>query len=150
MEVSEKGLSLIKEFEGLELSPYKCPAGKNTIGYGHVINSDVALQQITPQEAEKLLRQDSYVVSAYLRSVINTHISISQGQFDALCSLVFNWGYKSFGRSKGLKELTMGNYRLAAKEFFSKDKGVVNIKGTFSRGLYRRRQAELRLWNAKA
>ena len=35
MVVDEKGYDLIKQFEGLRLNAYRCPAGKWTIGYGH-------------------------------------------------------------------------------------------------------------------
>lgn len=41
MKISQKGLDLIKEFEGFRGSPYRCPAGKLTIGYGHVIDPNV-------------------------------------------------------------------------------------------------------------
>jgi len=64
-----------------------------------------------------------------------------------MASLVFNWGYGNFGHSKGLIRLNNKRYVLAAIEFFSKEKGIVNIAGVFSKGLYRRRQAELELWN---
>jgi lysozyme len=35
MKTSEKGIELIKRFEGCKLTAYKCPAGILTIGYGH-------------------------------------------------------------------------------------------------------------------
>ena len=35
MRISEKGLNLIKAFEGLRLEAYLCPAKVWTIGYGH-------------------------------------------------------------------------------------------------------------------
>ena len=34
MEVSTEGRELIKQFEGLSLTAYRCPAGVPTIGYG--------------------------------------------------------------------------------------------------------------------
>ena len=73
--------------------------------------------------------------------------TLSTGQTDALVSLIYNWGEHNFLRSKGFEYLNQGKYDLAAEEFFSKDRGVVNINGKFSEGLYRRRQAELELWN---
>ena len=35
MNTSSLGLGIIKEFEGLKLKAYTCPAGILTIGYGH-------------------------------------------------------------------------------------------------------------------
>ena len=35
MKTSQRGINLIKQFEGVRLTAYKCPAGVYTIGYGH-------------------------------------------------------------------------------------------------------------------
>ena len=40
MNISQKGIELIKKFEGFSNTPYRCPAGKMTIGYGHVIQAE--------------------------------------------------------------------------------------------------------------
>lgn len=146
MQISQRGINLIKEFEGFRPTPYKCPAGKNTIGYGHVIEAKPFLTRVTEEEAELILRNELRRVEVYLNSVIKQDVNLTQGMFDAIASLVFNWGYGNFGKSLGLVRLNNKRYVLAAQEFFSKEKGVVNISGKFSKGLYRRRQAELRLW----
>lgn len=57
MRTSQKGINLIKEFEGCRLKAYKCPAGVWTIGYGHTSNVKPN-QSITREEAERLLRED--------------------------------------------------------------------------------------------
>jgi len=145
MNISKKGISLIKEFEGFSPVPYICPAGKTTIGYGHVINSSSPILKITEEAASVLLQNDLVKFECYLKSFVKVYLS--QGEFDALCSLIYNWGTGNFGNSQGLKYLNEGNYDEAAIEFFSKEKGVVNINGKFSEGLYKRRQAELELWN---
>lgn len=150
MEISQKCINLIKEFEGFSPTPYNCPAGKNTIGYGHIIEAKPFLTYVTKEEAEIILRKELIRIEAYLNSVIKRDIKVTQGMFDAMASLIFNWGYGNFGHSIGLTRLNNKRYELAAREFFSKEKGVVNIKGKFSKGLYRRRQAELELWNEKA
>ena len=140
---SKDATDLIKKWEGLKLSPYLCPANKLTIGYGHSISKSEAFQDITQEQAESLLEVDLIRTDAYLQSVLK---SPTQGQFDALCSLVFNWGCGNFGRSKGLKYFNEGKILKARLEFFSKEQGVVNIGGKFSKGLYNRRQEELRLF----
>jgi len=148
MRVSLKVINLVKKFEGFSPVPYICPAGKNTIGYGHVIEKKPFLTHITEADADLILRKELQRIEVYLNSVIKPDVKVTQGMFDALCSLVFNWGCGNFGQSQGLKRLNNKRYQLAAQEFFSKSKGVVNIAGKFSKGLYRRRQAELRLWTS--
>ena len=49
MEISQKGIDLIKEFEGCLLTAYKCFAGKWTIGYGHTKGVDQNTKPITQQ-----------------------------------------------------------------------------------------------------
>jgi lysozyme len=151
MKTSEKGLDLIKQFEGFKDYVYMCPAGLPTIGYGHVIDSkSVALTKaaprITREKAEQLLKNDVKEAENAINSSVK--VNISQGQFDALVSLIYNWGAYNFKISLGLRKLNAGDYGGAADEFFSKVRGVVNIDSKFSNGLYRRRQAELELWQS--
>ena len=116
-----------------------------TIGYGHVIEANPFLTRVTREGAEFILWQEVKRVDKYLNRVIK--VKLTQGQFDSLCSLVFNWGVGNFSKSKGLEKLNNKEYKNASVEFFSKEKGVVNIEGKFSTGLYKRRQAELEMWN---
>lgn len=88
MKTSNKGVELIKRHEGFVPHAYKCPAGIWTIGYGHTggVNSgDV----ITKQEGEKLLLMD---VQTAERAVNRQNLKLTQNQFDALVSFVFNIG----------------------------------------------------------
>ena len=147
MQYSQDAVDLIKEYEGFRARPYKCLAGKNTIGYGHVISTKRLGQEVTEEEATKMLRRDLFNFAAYISQRVK--VTLKQGQYDALCSLVYNWGCINFNKSKGLVLLNQGRFALAAIEFFSKEKGVVNIHGVFCNGLYRRRQAELKLWQTK-
>jgi len=151
MKTSEKGLDLIKQFEGFKDHVYICPAGKQTIGYGHVIDPKlIALTKVFPrmtrEKAEQLLKNDVKEAENAINSSVK--VNISQGQFDALVSLIYNWGAYNFKISNGLRKLNTGDYKGAAIEFFSKERGVVSIKKEFSLGLYRRRQAELELWQS--
>lgn len=146
-QISLKGLDLIKELEGLKLINYLCSANKDTIGYGHKLKENINCT-ITIEEAERLLKKDISLIELYLNNVIKYGI-LNQNKFDVLCSLIFNWGVKNFGNSKGLKELNKKNYKQAEIEFFSKEYGVVNINKKFCNGLYLRRQKELKLWNNK-
>ena len=144
MKVSEQGFDLIREFEGFKSIPYLCHAGKLTIGYGHVINDKDRNIIIDRDDAILLLKNDIKDIENTIDSLVK--VSITQGQFDALASLIYNWGTGKFKSSLGLQKLNTGDYKAAADEFFSKTKGVVTVNGKFSSGLYRRRQAEEALW----
>lgn len=151
MKTSEKGIDLIKQFEGFKDYVYICPAGLPTIGYGHVIDSKLialtkAAPRMTREKAEQLLKNDVKEAENAINSSVK--VNISQGQFDALVSLIYNWGAYNFKISNGLRKLNAGDYSGAADEFFSKVRGVVNIDSKFSNGLFRRRQAELELWQS--
>lgn len=147
MQYSQDAVDLIKKFEGFSSTPYKCPAGQDTIGYGHTILNTKKIFNVTEAEATNLLHRDLIIFSSYINQKVK--IILKQCQHDALCSLVYNWGCINFGRSKGLELLNRGKHIDAAKEFFSSSRGVVKIQGKFSNGLLARRKAELALWNSK-
>jgi len=149
MKTSLKGINLIKKFEGFKSYPYTCPAGKLTVGYGHVIDEKdtilaKATSPISEEKAEEILKQDVSIAENVVNSSVK--VTLDQGQFDALVSLVYNWGGYYFKASKGLKKLNAGNYNEAAQEFFDAAKGVVRVSGKVLKGLVNRRQAELDLW----
>ena len=145
---SQQGIDLIKLFEGFKASPYYCPAGELSIGYGHVIKqlAERFNSFITEADAGRMLASDLKDTEATIAKGVQA--PLTQGQLDALGSLIYNWGGGNFLRSVGLKKLNNLDYTEAALQFFSRDKGVVNIKGKFNQGLYNRRLAELELWNA--
>lgn len=149
MNISQKGLEFIKKYEGFQAKPYLCPAGKLTIGYGHVISSRERFNSpITEKDADRIIGNDLKITETTIAKGVT--VPLTQGQYDALVSLVYNWGGGSFLRSLGLKYLNNSDYTKAAEEFFSASCGVVNINTAFSRGLYNRRQGELVMWNDKA
>lgn len=147
MNYSQDAIDLIKQSEGFSACVYRCLAGRYTIGYGHVVSSKNVSRNITEIEATSLLNRDLVIFSHYINQRVR--VTLTQGQYDALCSLVYNWGCLNFGRSKGLRFLNQGQYSLAAIEFFSKEKGVVRVRSKFIPGLYKRRTAELKLWSRR-
>ncbi|WP_417764674.1 lysozyme [Shewanella chilikensis] len=130
---------IIKEFEGLRLEAYKCPADVWTIGYGHtraVVPGDV----ITEKEAEDFLSEDVEDAEDAVNAYVD--VKLNQNQFDALVSFVYNLGAGNFRSSTLLRKLNAGDYLGAANEFkrWNKSGGVT------LNGLVRRREAEANLF----
>jgi len=137
--ISDRGLDLLKEFEGVRLRAYRDPVGVWTIGYGHTLTVYQGMS-ITQAEAERLLRQDLERFEKAVRDRVI--VPINQNQFDALVSFAFNVGVGAFRKSTLLKELNRGNYESAKNEF----KRWVHGGGRRLPGLVRRRDHEAEMF----
>ena len=137
MKTSQRGINLIKEFEGLRLTAYRCPAGVYTIGYGHTRGVKRGMK-ITEEEASAFLTAD-------LRNserAVDRYDAIyhwSQNEFDALVSFTFNCGaanlralLRNGRRNRSQIAATLPMYRKAG--------------GKVLKGLERRRAAEKALF----
>ena len=131
----DRAVELIKGFEGVSLEAYLCPAHVWTIGYGHTLGVTKGMT-ITQDEAERLLRNDVLDVMRRLDSLIT--VPITEGQFAALVSLVFNIGVVAFKKSTLLRKLNRGDYLGAGAEF---DRWKYS-NGKVLGGLVRRRAKE--------
>ncbi len=153
MKTGERGLALIKEFEGCKLSAYQCPAGKWTIGYGSTFYGDgtpVGKGRTLPTElaALELLKVTLVQFEKDVNSLVK--VPITQNQFDALISFAYNLGSdidkddiaEGLGDSTLLKKLNNRDYFGAAAEFHKWDKAG----GKPLAGLTRRRKAESELF----
>ena len=147
MVTGQKGIDLIKSFEGLRLTAYRDSGGVLTIGYGHTNNTASADrypvspgQTITRQEAETILKAD--LVS--YENGVNTYIdyNMSQNQFDALVSFTYNLGVGTLQRSDLRAKLNRGDVQGAADEFDL----YIHANGEVLQGLVRRRAAEKELF----
>ena len=105
MKISQKGIDLIKKFEGCKLYAYRDSVGVATIGYGHIKGVKMGMS-ITQQQAETFLKDDIKPVETFLNGM---GINYTQGQFDALTSWIFNLGQGNF------KSSTMYKYIVARK-----------------------------------
>lgn len=138
--ISKDGLELIKKHEALRLEAYLDPVGIPTIGYGHT-GSDVSLGQvITEDQADALLRKDVKVAENAISGWVT--VALTQAQFDALCSFIFNVGVRAFKGSTLLRLLNEGDYKSAAYQFTRWNKA----KGKVLAGLTRRRAEERTLF----
>lgn len=139
MKTSQKGIDLIKQFEGCRLSAYKCPAGVWTIGYGHTYGVKAG-QKISQKQADEFLKEDLKSFEAAVNKYVK--VSLTQNQFDALVSFSFNVGSEALRTSTLLRLLNQGKYEEAAEQF---DRWVfVSFKKLD--GLVRRRKAEKELF----
>lgn len=137
MVTSEKGLNLIKSFEGLKLTAYRCPAGKWTIGYGHTKGVKKGMY-ISEEVATHFLIEDVQRVEP----VINSYDDIyhwTQNEFDALASFAFNCG---IGNLKKLLKYGQRTKSQIADAILLYNKA----NGRVLRGLIRRRKAERELF----
>lgn len=140
MKISKQGLDLIKTFEGLRLQAYMpTPVDVPTIGYGHTKTAKLGMV-ITKAGADALLVHDL----AWVEKAVNKEVKVAltQPQYDALCSFVYNLGATNFRSSTLLKRINAGRYSDAANELLRWDKQGKKVL----RGLTRRREAERELF----
>lgn len=139
MNISDNGLAFIKSYEGLRLKAYQDSVGIWTIGYGHtngVKEGDV----ITEEQATEFLRDD--VGFAEQCIAMSVDVPLTQNEYDALVSFVFNVGCGAFRKSTLLTRLKAGDYDACATEFLRWSKAG----GKEVAGLARRRLGESRLF----
>ena len=143
MITSQKGVDLIKSHEGLKLSAYLDTGKVWTIGYGHTGKDVYRGMKISATQAEALLRGDLKEAEDAVNTLVKT--IITQNQFDALVSFVFNVGVAAFKKSTLLKMLNLENYTDASGQFhrWNQDNGKI------LNGLILRRAAESKLFGNK-
>ena len=145
MRLSSKGLDLIKEFEGLELTAYRCPANILTIGYGHTGSDVKEGLTITEEQANRYLASDTESAQQCVSSFVVA--KLNQNEYDALVSFTFNVGPTAFINSTLLKLLNEGVTRVVVSAEFLR---WVKAGGEeASPGLVRRREAERKLFLEK-
>lgn len=139
MKASVDAYELIKQFEGLRLEAYLCPAGIWTIGYGHT--SGVSPNSfITIQEADEYLHRDVAAIEMQLNKL---NLSLRQCQWDAIVSFVFNVGIGNFKASTLLAKIRINpDDNSIIDEFLT----WVYANGKVMRGLQKRRLTEMKLY----
>ena len=142
MQISEKGTSLIKHFEGCRLEAYQDSVGIWTIGYG-TIKGVKEGDKINQDEAEHLLQEEMPEYEGYINDMVK--VALEQNQFDALCSWVFNLGPNNLKSSTLLKVLNEGKYDEVPEQVVRWNKAG----GKVLEGLKKRREAEALLFQGK-
>lgn len=141
MKTSQRGIDLIKEFEGYSERVYMCAGGKYTIGYGHTRGVEPG-DTCTREQAEEYLRMDVVEAEETIEALVK--VPLTQNQFDALVSLVYNIGSGNFYDSTIRRVINnnvsdINEYRKAWLMW-------VKSKGKILKGLERRRIAEYNLF----
>lgn len=142
---SKKCLDFIKSFEMEKLTVYNDGYGFPTVGIGHRVlpEDDLKLgDTITKERSAAFFERDIAEHSEPIRDLVK--VSLTQGQFDALVSLVFNIGKQNFADSSLLARLNRGDYAGARERFDA----WIKSNGKVSRGLQRRRDAEQEMWDS--
>lgn len=144
MQTSDKGIALIKQFEGCKLTAYQDSVGVWTIGYGWTqpvdgkpIRAGMTIKQET---AERLLKTGLVSYESDVSRLVK--VGLTQWQFDALVSFTYNLGARSLSTSTLLRKLNAGDYAGASDEFLRWNKAG----GKVLNGLTRRREAERALF----
>lgn len=144
MRTSQQGIDLIKEFEGFSERVYLCPGGVYTIGYGHTRGVQIG-DTCTREKAEEYLRDDLKDTEEAIEALIE--VPLTQNQFDALVSLVYNIGSGNFYDSTIRRVI---NCKVADREEYRRAWMMwVKSKGKVLKGLVRRREAEYKLFSGQ-
>lgn len=141
--LSDNGLADIKRYEKLEKQVYPDQAKNKTIGYGHKLLPGEDQQYangIDEKTAEALLAKDVGIAEAAVRRLVKT--PLSQQEYDALVSLVYNLGQGNFAKSDVLSALNKGDYQTAADAMLTLDKVTRDGVKVKSNGLVTRRGNE--------
>lgn len=142
MKPSQKCFDLIKKFEGLRLTAYKCSAGKWTVGYGNTFYPNGSrvqpVDRITMQQANDMLE---WAVTTKAKAL--PQITVNQNQFDAICSFVYNIGVGAFNQSTMLRKIRLNPDDETIRDEFMR---WVRAGGKVLKGLQNRRKAEADLY----
>jgi len=138
--INEKGIELIKFFEGYRDKAYLCSAGVATIGYGHIKGVKLG-DTCTKQQAEDWLIEDLQNAIRAVNKLIK--VELNSNQKAALISFTFNLGSGALQRSTLRIKLNRGEYEEVPNELLKWCKAG----GKIINGLLKRRIAEGKLFN---
>lgn len=143
--INKQTVDLVKQFEGLKLKAYLCPANVWTIGYGNTFYQNGTKVKrgdiITQAQAEELLKSTLAFFAFKVQPLVTK--PVNDNQFGALVSFAYNCGVTALGGSTLLKKVNLNpNDDSIGLEFMK----WVKAKGVVLPGLVKRRQAEKELY----
>ena len=141
MKLSDDGIKFIQSWETLSLVVYPDGYGYDTIGWGHRVKANEDFSGgITREEADDIFLSD---LAWAERTVNQVKTNLTQNQYDALVSLVFNIGETNFRRSTLMKLLNIPGDQDEDEQF----KLWRKSGGRVSKGLEKRRRQEMNIYN---
>ncbi len=138
MKISNNGIKLIKEFEGVSLTAYNDGFGNITIGWGHVGGYKLG-DTITKEQADEILKHDLIRFENAVEKYVDKY-NFNQNQFDALVSFAYNCG------EGGLDEM-LRNGEIVKTEITNRMLLYCHANGEVIEGLLERRKREVNLYN---
>lgn len=141
MKASFKAIAIIKQFEGLKLTAYLCPAQVWTIGIGTTVYpSGMKVKQgdsCTVEQANDYLLNDLKKFERFI------DIDLPQNKYDAVLSFIYNLGPGAWNGSTLKKKIVANQDDPAIRaEFLKWNKAG----GKVLAGLTKRREAEADLY----
>lgn len=146
LSASLSGLAMISAFESggkVITQSYLDPVGIWTICNGHIKGVTKGMK-VTPTQCQKWLVEDASWEGRAIGRLVK--VPLTQNQYDALLSLIFNVGSGNFASSTLLKKLNQGLCLEAANQFLAWDKARVGGVLTRLKGLTKRRAVERELF----
>lgn len=143
--INKAGKDLIKSYEGLRLTAYKCSANVDTIGYGNTFYEDGTKvkpgDKITMDRANKLF---DFIIDKFavkVKELIKK--DVTDNQFAALVSFAYNCGTAALAKSTLLRKVNANPNDPTIKDEFMK---WTRAGGKRLTGLVRRRASEAKLY----
>lgn len=131
---------MIKSNEGFSSTIYRCPAGKLTIGYGHLITNKDIFKTISKDKAELLLIKD--FTNSIFDFLFSTNLQITEyNKVIAISHFIYCFGITKFNSST-LKKNIMNNKSIDAEIV-----RWININKQPSKKLLQTRITELNIYN---
>lgn len=133
MKTSKIGVELITHYESIKLIPYLCPADYVTVNIGKVLldkngnmlkgkdKLDEVLKTYKPMtKAEAIKDFEENCLSKYEKQINSLNLTLSQNQFDALVSFIYNLGFGALQKSTLLKKIKIGSPSSIIENEFNK------------------------------
>lgn len=158
LKISQKGLDLIKKFEGYREHAYLCAGNQWTVGWGSTIVDGIKVKKGDVVDALKAEQALSTHLDTLVCPSVVKHIKapLNQNQFDALCSFIYNTGegglrYYSAKAGKFVdtqvkQKLNAEDYTGAADALLAWDKVPTKLGMAPLAGLTKRRKEERQLF----
>lgn len=138
--LSKDFINYLKTKEGYRRFTYTCPAGKKTIGYGHVLKEGEDYYRLDEHYAERVMLEDvaeiEYALCIFMPDIKK---ALKQHEYESLLSLLYNWGTSRFIRSKLAQAIKCGDSDEAANQFLN----ICHVNGKKCNGLFIRRYEEM-------